>query len=135
MRRAIADALERGPESAWRAAMEPAAVFDEARFKAGCETVRPRLTAQEQKVLSACRTHGERVFFVFEHLAEPIAQVITMLLPFRREMMRHLELHDRGLRRHEPRDARRPPRAAPAPCSAPEIQAAAGCAHNCDESS
>jgi lysyl-tRNA synthetase class 2 len=74
MRRAIADALEKSPESAWRAAMEPDAVFDEARFKAGCESMRPRLTAQEQKVLATCRTHGERVFFVFEHLAEPMLE-------------------------------------------------------------
>jgi lysyl-tRNA synthetase class 2 len=70
MRRAIADALERGADTPWKAVMRPDDVFDEARFKAAIESVGPRTTPQEQKLLAACRTHGERVFLVFEHLVE-----------------------------------------------------------------
>jgi lysyl-tRNA synthetase class 2 len=76
MREAIADRLERAgqgevPETPWTEALSRDAINDEEAFATACAAMGPKLDAAAQKQLSSCETHGERVFAVFELLAEP----------------------------------------------------------------
>jgi len=76
MREAIADRLQLAgqgevPATPWTEVLMPDAVKDEDAFAAACEAMLPKLDPAAQKQLSHCETHGERVFAVFELLAEP----------------------------------------------------------------
>lgn len=76
MRDAIAERLERAgsgevPETPWTHALPSAALDDENAFARACEAMRSKLEPTAQKQLLQCETHGERVFAVFELLAEP----------------------------------------------------------------
>ena len=51
--------------------LSPKAVEDEDAFAAACAAMLPNLDPAARKQLSQCETHGERVFAVFELLAEP----------------------------------------------------------------
>ena len=76
MREAIAERLERAgqgevPATPWTEVFTPKAVEDEDAFAAACTAMLPKLDPAARKQLSQCETHGERVFVVFELLAEP----------------------------------------------------------------
>jgi len=76
MREAIAERLERAghgevPQTPWTEALSRDAIYDEEAFAMACAAMAPKLDPAAQKQLSHCETHGERVFAVFELLAEP----------------------------------------------------------------
>jgi lysyl-tRNA synthetase class 2 len=76
MRQAIARALERAgqggvPETPFRAALFAGAVSDPAAVAHACETVAPKLPEADRKALAKLDTYGERIFFLFETVAEP----------------------------------------------------------------
>jgi len=76
MREAIAERLRRAgqdgvPTSPWTEVLSPAEVHDEAALAKACETILPKLEPAAQKQLKHCETNGERVFAIFELLAEP----------------------------------------------------------------
>ncbi len=77
MRRAIADALERAgqdgvPETPWAGVLSGSAVgSDPSAVASACETAASRLPDADRKALAKCETHGERIFFLFETIAEP----------------------------------------------------------------
>jgi lysyl-tRNA synthetase class 2 len=76
MREAIAERLERAgqgevPATPWTDALSPDSINDEAALAAACQAMVPKLDPAAQKQLRRCETHGERVFAVFELLAEP----------------------------------------------------------------
>jgi lysyl-tRNA synthetase class 2 len=76
MRQTIADALERGqsPMTArFAARVDPRAIFDDPDAVArAIETAIPELPEADRKIARRCASHGERVFFLFELLAEPL---------------------------------------------------------------
>ena len=76
MREAIAERLRRAgqdgvPTSPWTEVVSPAEVNDEAALAKACEAILPKLEPAAQKQLKHCETNGERVFAIFELLAEP----------------------------------------------------------------
>ncbi len=76
MREAIAERLQRAgqgevPATPWTDALSPGSIDDEAALAAACQAMVPKLDPAAQKQLRRCETHGERVFAVFELLAEP----------------------------------------------------------------
>ena len=76
MRDAIAERLKRAgqapvPPTRWTEVLSADAVDDEEAFATACQTMLPKLDPAAQKQLEHCKTHGERVFAVFELLVEP----------------------------------------------------------------
>jgi lysyl-tRNA synthetase class 2 len=76
MREAIAERLERAGQgdvatTPWTETLSRDAITDEDAFAGACAAMLPKLEPAAQKQLSLCETHGERVFAVFELLAEP----------------------------------------------------------------
>jgi len=76
MRDAIAIAAERsGSEgiepSPWSEVLNREVVHDETALQAACERLLPRLGADERSALNKCRTYGQRIEALFEHLAGP----------------------------------------------------------------
>jgi lysyl-tRNA synthetase class 2 len=76
MREAIADRLRLAgkdgvPDTPWASALSPAAIDDPTALERACEAIAPKLEPAARKQLALCETHGERVFAVFELLAEP----------------------------------------------------------------
>jgi lysyl-tRNA synthetase class 2 len=76
MREAIADRLERAgqgevPHTPWAEALSPEAIQDEEALATACDAILPKLDPAAKKQLQGCETHGERVFAIFELLAEP----------------------------------------------------------------
>ena len=76
MREAIAERLERAgqgevPETPWTEALSRDADQRRGGLRDGVQRDAPEARPAAQKQLSHCETHGERVFAVFELLAEP----------------------------------------------------------------
>ncbi len=70
MRQAILKALET-TDSPWKGTFDEAALYREPeRLAAACETVAPKLPEADRKALAKCESHGERVFLLFELIAE-----------------------------------------------------------------
>jgi len=74
MRRAILDAMEKA-DTPWKGAFDEATLYGSAsdateKLAAACEAMLPKLPDADRKVLSKCETHGERVFLLFELIAE-----------------------------------------------------------------
>ncbi len=71
MRKAILEALEK-TESPWKGHVDEAALYREPeRLAAACEAVGPKLPEADRKALAKCESQGERVFLLFELIAEP----------------------------------------------------------------
>jgi len=71
MRRAILDAITKLPQSPWHGAFDEEALYRDAdALAAACEAVLPKLRGTEQKALAKCETNGERVYTLFELVAE-----------------------------------------------------------------
>ena len=70
MRRAILDAVER-TKNAWKDALDEGTLNDPEKLSAAVEGMLSRLDDVTKKQLSDCRSHGERVFLLYELLAEP----------------------------------------------------------------
>jgi lysyl-tRNA synthetase class 2 len=76
MRETIVAALERSgqegvDETPWARALSKEAVYDEAALADACEYMLSRLPKDERVLLEKCRSYGDRVFAVFELVAEP----------------------------------------------------------------
>lgn len=76
LRTAIADRLLRSgsgevPPTPWTEVLKPQEVRDEAAVARACEAMMPRVDEPTRKNLRASKTYGERVFTLFELLAEP----------------------------------------------------------------
>ncbi|MDH5491808.1 MAG: lysine--tRNA ligase [Myxococcales bacterium] len=75
MRRAILDRLERAgegeiPECAWTA-IDASTLDDPSRLEAAIEARLETLEPPDRKLLASCANHGERIFALYELLAEP----------------------------------------------------------------
>ena len=76
MRRAIVDRVERAgrdgvAETPWSAVLDEATVYDAGRLDAACAKMIDRVDPVERKQLSGCENAGERIFLLYELLAEP----------------------------------------------------------------
>ena len=76
MRAALLGRVERAgkdgiPPTPWADVLDEATLEDAERLATACETMLPRLDEVTKKQLAACDTHGERVFLLYELLAEP----------------------------------------------------------------
>jgi lysyl-tRNA synthetase class 2 len=70
MQKAIVDAMQ-SPDSAWKGAFDAQTLSDDTeKLAAACETMLPKLPEADRKALARCETHGERIFTLFELIAE-----------------------------------------------------------------
>ncbi len=71
---AIAERLGRRsealPETPWHAVLSPGDLQRPEALAAACERVAPELPEEERAALARCASHGERIYFLFEHLVE-----------------------------------------------------------------
>ena len=76
MRRAIVERVERAgrdgvSETPFSRVLTEATVYDPERLEAACRTLMPELSPVVQKQLGGCDNHGERIYVLYELLAEP----------------------------------------------------------------
>ena len=58
------------PETPWHAVLSPEDLQRPEALAAACERVAPDLPEEEREALARCASHGERIYFLFEHLVE-----------------------------------------------------------------
>ena len=58
------------PETPWHGALSPEDLGRPEALAAACERVAPALPEEEREALARCASHGERIYFLFEHLVE-----------------------------------------------------------------
>ncbi|MFW5876591.1 MAG: lysine--tRNA ligase [Myxococcota bacterium] len=76
MRRAILDRVQRSgrdgvPETAWAGVLDERTLEDADALADACARMRDRIDTEDRKALEKCTSYGERVFTLFEILAEP----------------------------------------------------------------
>jgi lysyl-tRNA synthetase class 2 len=76
MREALLDRVQQAgqggvADTAWKDVLDDATLRDPAQLKSVCESMLDRVELDERKLLEAARSHGERVYALFEFLVEP----------------------------------------------------------------
>jgi lysyl-tRNA synthetase class 2 len=75
MRQALIDRLERAGQGAveptpWSGVLDRAGVLDDARLQGAIQQMLPGLAEPDRALVSGCRTYGERIYNLFELVAE-----------------------------------------------------------------
>jgi lysyl-tRNA synthetase class 2 len=76
MREAIAERIRQAgrgdvPNTPWSEVLDEATIYDEGKLAAACEAMTGCVSAEDAALLRKCKSHGERVFLLFEILVEP----------------------------------------------------------------